>query len=174
MVKQLNCNAPLKVTVDGTKILVDLATDSSGKATSTAAQVVKALNENASQLVTATTYRGNTGAGVVAPTTNAAILTDGLKAGADVSRDPFTVKAIRIGKHRDGSKPGVLGYAQEHAREWVTPLVTIETAERLLRNYSQDSETRKLVDNLDIFLVPSTFLNFLSQNLCCGYSFNKL
>lgn len=63
-------NAPLKVTVDGTKILVDLATDSSGKATSTAAQVVKALNENASQLVTATTYRGNTGAGVVAPTTN--------------------------------------------------------------------------------------------------------
>ncbi|MGE7595620.1 M14 family metallopeptidase [Peribacillus frigoritolerans] len=148
-------NAPLKVTVDGTKILVDLATDSSGKATSTAAQVVKALNENASQLVTATTYRGNTGAGVVAPTTNAAILTDGLKAGADVSRDPFTVKAIRIGKHRDGSKPGVLGYAQEHAREWVTPLVTIETAERLLRNYNQDSETRKLVDNLDIFLVPS-------------------
>ncbi|MBR8644911.1 hypothetical protein KEH51_12715 [[Brevibacterium] frigoritolerans] len=37
----------------------------------------------------------------------------------------------------------------------MTPLVTIETAERLLRNYSQDSETRKLVDNLDIFLVPS-------------------
>jgi hypothetical protein len=146
-------NSPLKVTVDGKKILVDLATDSSGKATSTAAQVVSALNANASQLVTATTYRGNAGAGVVAPTT--AKLTDGLKAPADVSRDPFTVKAIRIGKHRDGSKPGVLGYAQEHAREWVTPLVTIETAERLLRNYNQDSETRKLVDNLDIFLVPS-------------------
>ncbi|MFF2446980.1 M14 family metallopeptidase [Neobacillus sp. NPDC058068] len=146
-------NSPLKVTVDGKKILVDLATDSSGKVTSTAAQVVSALNTNASQLVTATTYRGNAGTGVVAPIT--AKLTDGLKAPADVSRDPFTVKAIRIGKHRDGSKPGVLGYAQEHAREWVTPLVTIETAERLLRNYAHDSETRKLVDNLDIFLVPS-------------------
>lgn len=146
-------NSPLKVTVDGKKIFVDLATDSSGKTTSTAAQVVSVLNTNASQLVSATTYRGNTGAGVVAPAT--AKLTDNLKAPADVSRDPFTVKAIRIGKHRDGSKPGVLGYAQEHAREWVTPLVTIETAERLLRNYAHDSETRKLVDNLDIFLVPS-------------------
>ena len=146
-------NAPLKVTVDDKKILVDLATDSSGKTTSTAAQVVSALNANAGQLVSATTYRGNAGAGVVAPAT--AKLTDNLNAPADVSRDPFTVKAIRIGKHRDGSKPGVLGYAQEHAREWVTPLVTIETAERLLRNYNHDSETRKLVDNLDIFLVPS-------------------
>ncbi|EKN66727.1 hypothetical protein BABA_14757 [Neobacillus bataviensis LMG 21833] len=146
-------NAPLKVTVDGKKILVDLATDSSGKATSTAKQVVDALNAQAGQLVTATTYRGNAGTGVVAPTT--VKLTDGLKAPADVSRDPFTVKAIRIGKHRDGSKPGVLGYAQEHAREWVTPLVTIETAERLLRNYAHDSGTRKLVDNLDIFLVPT-------------------
>ncbi|AZU60363.1 M14 family metallopeptidase [Neobacillus mesonae] len=146
-------NSPLKVTVDGKKILVNLATDASGKVTSTAKQVVDALNANASQLVSATTYRGNAGSGVVAPA--AATLTDNLKAPSSVSRDPFTVKAIRIGKHRDGSKPGVLGYAQEHAREWVTPLVTIETAERLLRNYDHDSETRKLVDNLDIFLVPS-------------------
>lgn len=146
-------NSPLKVTVDGKKIVVDLATNASRNVTSTAKQVVDALNANAGQLVTATTYRGNAGSGVVAPAT--AKLTDNLKAPSDVSRDPFTVKAIRIGKHRDGSKPGVLGYAQEHAREWVTPLVTIETAERLLRNYGHDSETRKLVDNLDIFLVPS-------------------
>ncbi len=146
-------NSPLKGTVDGKKIIVDLATNSAGTVTSTAAQVVSALNSNAGQHITATTYRGNAGTGVVAAAT--VKLTDNLKAPADVSRDPFTVKAIRIGKHRDGSKPGVLGYAQEHAREWVTPLVTIETAERLLRNYSNDSETRKLVDNLDIFLVPS-------------------
>ncbi|MEH7177046.1 hypothetical protein [Neobacillus vireti] len=68
--------------MDGTKISVDLATDLSGKATITAAQVVKALNENANQLVTATSYRGNNGA--FAPTTNAARLTDGLKVGADL------------------------------------------------------------------------------------------
>ncbi len=146
-------NASLKVTVVGKNILVDLATDSSGKIITTAKQVVDAINSDAKQLVSATTYRGNAGAGVVAPTT--AKLTDGLKAPANISRDPFTVKAIRIGKHRDGSKPGVLGYAQEHAREWVTPLVTIETAERLLRNYNSDGETKQLVNNLDIFLVPS-------------------
>jgi hypothetical protein len=55
-----------------------------------------------------------------------------------VSRDPHPVYALRIGKDRDGSKMGVLAYAQEHAREWVPPLVTIETAERLLRNYATD------------------------------------
>ncbi|MEH7332348.1 M14 family metallopeptidase [Neobacillus drentensis] len=146
-------DSPLKVTIDGKKILVDLATDSSAKVTSTAKQVVDALNSDAKELVSATTYRGIAGAETVSPAT--ATLTDGLKAPASVSRDPFTVKAIRIGKHRDGSKPGVLGYAQEHAREWVTPLVTIETAERLLRNYAYNGETKKLVDNLDIFLVPT-------------------
>ncbi|RHW37994.1 zinc carboxypeptidase [Neobacillus notoginsengisoli] len=144
---------PLKVTVDGKKIIVDLATNSSRNVTSTAKQVVDALNANASTLVSANTYRGNAGAGVVTATTTK--LTDNLKAPERISREPQTVKAIRIGKHRDGSKPGVLGYAQEHAREWVTPLVTIETAERLLRNYAHDGETKQLVNNLDIFLIPS-------------------
>jgi hypothetical protein len=162
-------DSPLKVTVEGKKILVDLATDAEGKVTSTAKQVIDALNADAKDLVTATTYRGNAGAGVVSAAT--AKLTDNLNAPANISREPFTVKAIRIGKHRDGSKPGVLGYAQEHAREWVTPLVTLETAERLLRNYAHDGETKQLVNNLDIFLVPSvnpdgahySFYDFNSQ-----------
>src|SRR5690606_7440110 len=46
-------------------------------------------------------------------------------------------------------------YAQEHAREWVPPLVAIETAERLLRNYAIDNDTRKLLQNLDIWIIPS-------------------
>jgi hypothetical protein len=52
---------------------------------------------------------------------------------------------LRVGVHRDGSRTGVLAYAQEHAREWVTPLVTIETAERLLRNYGRDRATTRLL-----------------------------
>jgi hypothetical protein len=162
-------DASLKVSVVGKKVLVNLATDSEGKVTSTASHIVNALNTQANELVSATTYRGNGGTGIVAP--GSATLTDNLKAPENISRDPFTVKAIRIGKHRDGSKPGVLGYAQEHAREWVTPLVTIETAERLLRNYAHDGETKQLVNNLDIFLVPSvnpdgahySFYDFNSQ-----------
>lgn len=146
-------NRNLNVIKTGKKIVVQLATDSSGKITSTAKQVVDALNKDASDLVTATTYRGNVGNGVVGVLS--AKLTDGLKAPANVSREPMTVRAFRIGKVRDGSKPGVLGYSQEHAREWVTPLVSMESAERLLRNYATDPETKKLVDNLDIFIVPT-------------------
>lgn len=73
---------------------------------------------------------------------------------ADYPRDPYTVKALRIGADRDGSKTGVLLYAQEHAREWVTSLVALETAQRLLHNYGSDATTTALVDDLDIFIVP--------------------
>ncbi|WDZ83508.1 M14 family metallopeptidase [Micromonospora cathayae] len=161
---------PLSVTVTGTAVRVSLATNGSGAVTSTAAQVAAALTAQAGTLVTAYTYRGNAGTGVVAPTA-ATPLTDNLKAPASVSRDPHPVYAIRIGKHRDGSKPGVLAYAQEHAREWVPPLVTIETAERLLRNYAHDGQTKQLVNNLDIWIAPSinpdgghySFYDFNSQ-----------
>ena len=99
------------------------------------------------------------------------MLSDNLAAPASVSRDPHPVYAIRIGKVRDGSKTGVLAYAQEHAREWVPPLVTIETAERLLRNYATHGPTKQLVNNLDIWIVPSvnpdgghySFHDFASQ-----------
>ncbi|WP_395111021.1 hypothetical protein [Actinomadura sp. SCN-SB] len=45
--------------------MVGLATDASGEITSTAAQVVSALNGRsaAARLLTASTYRGNTGSG---------------------------------------------------------------------------------------------------------------
>jgi hypothetical protein len=49
----------------------------------------------------------------------------------------------------------VLIIAQDHAREWVTPLVAVETAERLLRNYATDPESRKIVNNTEIWIVPS-------------------
>ncbi|WP_239126622.1 M14 family metallopeptidase [Asanoa siamensis] len=161
---------PLSVSVTGNDIRVSLATDAGGAVTSTAAQVVAALNAGAGSLIVAYTYRGNTGAGVVA-TAARTPLTDGLRAPASVSRDPQPVYAIRIGKTRDGSKTGVLAYAQEHAREWVPPLVTIETAERLLRNYAHDGRTKQLLNNLDIWIAPSvnpdgghySFYDFNSQ-----------
>jgi hypothetical protein len=149
-------NAPLTVSVTGKNVVVALATNASGQITSTAAQVVSALNGNAAaaQLLTASTYRGNAGSGVVAAAP-ATTLTDNLNAPASVSRQPFQMQALRIGKQRDGSRPGVFLYCQEHAREWVTPITCVETAERLLRNYQKDPTTRRLVDNLDIFIVPS-------------------
>ena len=59
-----------------------------------------------------------------------------------------------VGKPQ-GQKVGVFIYCQEHAREWGTPLVCLETAERLVRNYGTDPETTALIDGLDIFIIPS-------------------
>lgn len=142
----------LRITLTGGKdFTVQLATNAAGTVTSTAAQVVAAINGDSSNLITAATLRGNAGAGLVAVGARIS-LSDGLNPA--VNHEPFRVKALRIGKTRDGSKTGVFLYSQEHAREWVTPLVAVETASRLLHNYSTDAGTKALVDDLDIFILP--------------------
>jgi hypothetical protein len=149
--------APLTVSVAGNRITVRLATSRAGALTSTAAQVRDAINNDpaAGALVTAYTWAGNAGAGIVQPRAVVG-LSDFLHAPASVPRGPFQGQMLRIGKHRDGSKVGVLIYCQQHAREWTTPLVCLETAERLLRNYVIDPKTRSIVDNLDVFLLPTS------------------
>ncbi|SDK60370.1 Zinc carboxypeptidase [Nonomuraea maritima] len=144
---------PLRVSLDGKLITVSLATDDSGAVVSTAAQVAAAVNATPGLPVKASVYRTDPGAGVMAPVP-ATQLDDFLSAPADVSREPAEVLALRVGVHRDGSRTGVLAYAQEHAREWVTPLVSIEAAERLLRNYATDKATRRLLERSDVFIVP--------------------
>jgi hypothetical protein len=152
-------NSPLSVLVTGKDILVNLGTDAAGALSSTAAQVVSAINGSpaASMLVVALTYRGNAGAGIVQPRAKVK-MSDFLTTAtnAHVPRGPFQYSVLRIGKVRDGSKVGVFLYCQQHAREWATPLTCLETAEELLRNYAIDEETRQLVDNLDIFILPSS------------------
>nr|WP_062341577.1 M14 family zinc carboxypeptidase [Herbidospora sakaeratensis] len=150
-------SSPLSVAVNAKAITVSLGTDAAGAVNSTTKQVVDAVNASApaAALVKASLYRTNTGA-AVAPTSAATALTDGLKAPATISREPFQTKALRIGRDRDGSKTGVFLYCQEHAREWVAPITCLETAERLLRNYAHDRQTKDLVDDLDIFVLPVT------------------
>ena len=91
-----------------------------------------------------------------------------------VQRGPFQQNVLRIRRMQGGPtgpKVGVFLYCQQHAREWATPLTCLETAEQLLRNYGLDPKTRKLVDNLDIFILPSSnpdgshysLYNFASQ-----------
>ncbi len=159
-------NRPLAVSVlpnpaGQADVVVDLATGSTGALTSTAAQVVAAINANpqAAAYLTAYTYGGNAGTGVVAA--RALVnLTDGLAAPASVERGQFTMQALRISKDAgkspaDSHRTGVYLFCQQHAREWVTPITCVQTAELLLRNYATDPHTRELVDNLDIFILPS-------------------
>jgi hypothetical protein len=148
-------DSPLSVAVAGTKITVSLAT--SGTAlVSTAAQVRDAINANpaALALVTARTWNNGAGAGIVQP--RALVnLSDFLNAPASYPRGPFHMQALRIGSVRDGSKIGVFIYCEQHAREWVTPNVCLETAERLVRNYAIDPATKSFVDNLNIIILPA-------------------
>jgi hypothetical protein len=148
-------NAPLTVQMNGNDLLVTLGTDAAGAASSTAQQVIDAINANAqarAKLV-ATPYRRATSSGIVAARLKVA-LSDFLDAPARVPRGPYEYSVMRIGKKRDGSNVGVFLYCQQHAREWATPLTCLETAEQLLGNYATDERTRKLVNNLDIFILP--------------------
>ena len=72
-----------------------------------------------------------------------------------MQRGPFQSRAYRIGSVRDGSKVGVFITCQVHAREWTTGLTCLETAERLVRNYATDPETKKLLDNVEVFISPN-------------------
>ena len=144
---------PLSVEVNGRAIRVLLAKNAAGALASTAAQVSAAIETGSQGLIDrAHPYRTNAGTGIVQPTTAPIVLTDFLdqkRAGApagEVPRGPFTVRALRIGKFRDGSKPGVLIQANDHAREWVPITITMEVAERLVRNYAAgpgDQEDRR-------------------------------
>lgn len=167
-------NSPLSVSVVGNDLSVSLATNASNALSSTAAQVIAAINATpgANALLVALSYRGNAGAGIVQPRTKVN-LSDFLStaANAHVQRGPYRYSVLRIGKKRDGKRVGVFLYCQQHAREWATPLTCLETAEQLLRNYGTDKATRQLVDHLDIFILPSSnpdgahysMYNFASQ-----------
>ncbi len=150
-------DSPLSVGVTGSKLSVSLATDATGALASTAAQVRDAINADpaAATLLTAYTWNNGAGGGIVQPR-ELVNLSDFLSAPPDYQRGPFHMQALRIGSQpADTSKVGVFIYCEQHAREWVTPNVCLETAERLLRNYAIDPATRDFVDNLNIIIVPS-------------------
>jgi hypothetical protein len=155
---------PLSATYQNSMLTVSLATDATGAVVSTTDDVAAFVSATYGQIFRA--YVENGSAGKTMPVAGPATMSDGLKAGPNVPRAPWTVQALRIGVHRDGSRVGVMAYSEEHAREWATPLVTLEFAERLLANYATDSEDRKLLKNVDIFVIP--VVNVDGAN----YSFN--
>jgi hypothetical protein len=153
---QTGNNLPLRIDVNGKLIEAFLGTDTTGAPNSTAKQVVDAINAKpeAAALVTAATFRGNAGLGIV-PARARTNLSDFLNAPASVARGPFQQHLYRIGTHRDGTKVGVYLFCQQHAREWSTPLTCLETAHQLVENYATDPQTKQLLDNVEVFISPS-------------------
>ncbi|HJQ00147.1 MAG TPA: M14 family zinc carboxypeptidase [Jatrophihabitans sp.] len=147
-------NSPLGGHYANRVLTISLATGSKGQLTSTTGQVAAFIRAKFASLFHAYVESGS--AGKLLPVAGPTALSDGLKAGPDVPRAPWTVQALRIGVHRDGSRIGVLTYSQEHAREWAVPLVTLEFAERMLANYATDPQTHTLLNDVDIFVVPVT------------------
>jgi hypothetical protein len=89
-------NTPLGVTVSGFAITVNVATDGAGTATSTASQVLAAIqgNQDAVALVTAALATGNSGAGVVT-----AMAATALSGGSLGVSQPAQVNADAANKH---------------------------------------------------------------------------
>ncbi|OJF15004.1 M14 family zinc carboxypeptidase [Couchioplanes caeruleus] len=143
---------PLSATYRDRVLTVRLATDAGGKVTSTTDDVAALVTARFPDLFRAFVEEGS--AGLPMPVAGPVRLDDGLQ-GAEVPRRPWTVQALRLATVRDGSRTGVLAYSQEHAREWATPLVTLEFAERMLANYATDPATRELLDAVDIFVIPT-------------------
>ncbi|MEV4499940.1 M14 family zinc carboxypeptidase [Micromonospora arborensis] len=144
-------NRPLTIGYRDRVLTVSLATDTAGKTVSTTDEVAAAINARQPDRFRATVEDGS--AGLPMPVAGPARLDDGLQ-GTEVPARPWTVQALRLGVHRDGSRVGVLAYSQEHAREWATPLVTLEFAERMLANARTDPATRELLEQVDIFVIP--------------------
>ncbi|HEU4421786.1 MAG TPA: M14 family zinc carboxypeptidase [Pilimelia sp.] len=132
-------------------LTVSLATDGAGKTVSTTDEVAALISTRFPSRFSAFVEEGS--AGLPMPVAGPVQLDDGLL--GDAPRRPWTVQALRIGLHRDGSRVGVLAYSQEHAREWATPLVTLEFAERLLANARTDPATRQLLEQVDVFVIPT-------------------
>jgi hypothetical protein len=132
-------------------LTVSLATDAGGAVVSTTDQIAALITARFPQRFTAFVADGS--AGKAMPVAGPVTMDDGLD--GSVSRKPWTVQALRIGVHRDGSRIGVLAYSQEHAREWAVPMVTMEFAERLLANYRTDAATRQLLEDVEVFVIPT-------------------
>ncbi|MBQ0901968.1 M14 family zinc carboxypeptidase [Micromonospora sp. U21] len=145
-------NRPLTVGYRDRVLTITLATDTAGKTVSTTDEVAAAINARQPNRFRATVEDGS--AGLPMPVAGPARLDDGLQ-GTEVPARPWTVQALRLGVHRDGSRVGVLAYSQEHAREWATPLVTLEFAERMLANARTDPATRELLEQVDVFVIPT-------------------
>jgi MYXO-CTERM domain-containing protein len=65
------------------------------------------------------------------------------------------IKVIRISSAAtDGNRGSVLVTGTYHAREWLSPMVVMGYAWNLVEQYASDPVVKKVVDNLNIYIIP--------------------
>jgi carboxypeptidase T len=67
------------------------------------------------------------------------------------------IRGLRIANDAFGDaacKPSVLYNACQHAREWISPMVAMYTAEQFLAGYGSDQDLTDLIDRTEILIVP--------------------
>jgi hypothetical protein len=53
-----------------------------------------------------------------------------------------------------GSKPGIFVFGCQHAREWISVMATVYSADQFVRNYSTDTAVQRLLANFEFYFVP--------------------
>lgn len=67
------------------------------------------------------------------------------------------IRGLRIANDTSGEaacKPSVLFNSMQHAREWISPMVAMYTADQLLAGYGVDQNITDLIDRTEILIVP--------------------
>jgi len=64
------------------------------------------------------------------------------------------VRGVRIGHDPLRAKPAILLHGCQHAREWISVMVTAYVADALIRNHGIDPEITALVDAMEFIVVP--------------------
>lgn len=69
------------------------------------------------------------------------------------SREIFAMR-ISSPNSTPGSKPAVVIYGCQHAREWITVMSSMYIADQLVRNYPSDANIKRLLDKYEFYIIP--------------------
>lgn len=69
-------------------------------------------------------------------------------------RDIWALKVSSGAQGDTSSKPGVVFTGAHHAREWMTPEVTLGLAEEMIEHYPDNPEMRRRVDSAETWFIP--------------------
>jgi hypothetical protein len=74
--------------------------------------------------------------------------------GNSIENRPVFALRIAAPNTTEGSRPGIVFFSAQHAREWITPMSAMWVADRLVRSYGTDTRLTRLLDTFDFYVIP--------------------